>query len=197
MKKSPRHRSRRALAYKAPAPLPIPLLLGLGGGVLITLGLVFKNTVVSMLRKPDDILKAVAEIDPENNPTLQRGAPPAPKPTDTWCNKFVALVTAKLGAPIPFGKWGTLANDQIEWLDAGNDGWYQLPSAQAAQDAALEGKVAVATWFNLSGGPGHIALVLPVPGPSVRIAQAGATNFNDGSVSNGFGSKLPTFYAHA
>lgn len=151
--------------------------------------------VKSMPRTTQDIFNAVAKIDPKNNPALQRGAPPAPKKTDTWCNKFLAWVTALLGCPIPFGTWGTLANAQILWLADGNDGWYQAASREDAQAAALLAHVVIATYFNPNGN-GHMALVLPIEGP-MQTAQAGAINFNQGDIEDGFGSIEPVFYIHA
>lgn len=168
-----------------------------GGGVLLAgVAFLMRNKIVSALRTPQSILDAVAEVDPENNPDLQRGAPPAPKATDTWCNKAVAWITAKLGTPIPFDTWGTLANAQIAWLAAGNDGWYEINDMGDAQAAALAGKVVVVTYSN-PNGPGHIAIVLPIVGDTLQIAQAGATNFNQGSLAQGFGSLPIRFFAHS
>ncbi len=142
------------------------------------------NVVTSAFRTPQSILDAVAAIDPEHNPDLQ------PDDGATWCNKFVMLVTAALGAPVP----SDLANGQGEFIQGGNDGWYPASSAAEAQAAALAGKVVVASWINL-GGHGHIALVLPISGP-IQIAQAGAHNYNQAPLSWGFGTKQPAFSVH-
>lgn len=148
-------------------------------------------------RTPKDILNAVAEIDPEHNPELQPGAPPAP-PGGTWCNKFIYQLMTKLHVPfIEWGPYGTLVNDMIAWVDAGNGGWFPVADRYAAQALALQGKIAIATYFNLSPGDhGHIAIVLPIPGSPVQTAQAGATNFNQGTIGDGFGSIQPIFYGH-
>lgn len=143
-------------------------------------------------RTPEDIRRAVREIDPEHNADLQPGAPPAP-PDGTWCNKFVAWATSALGAPVPFGEYGTPVNAQVVWLQAGNDGW-RVTDAAGAQAGALAGKVALATYFNPQGH-GHIALVLP-EASELRIAQAGRTNFNDGPLARGFGSAPVVFFVH-
>ena len=143
-------------------------------------------------RTPQDILAAVARINPKSNPALQPGAPPAP--TDgTWCNKFIAWVTAELGAPVPYGEYGTPANAMIAWLAAGNSNWRPATREEATR-YALAGKVALAGYFN-PGGHGHIALVLPYAEP-MRIAQAGRSNFNNGALSDGFGQLPVTFYVH-
>lgn len=143
------------------------------------------GVVTAVFRTPQDILNAVARIDPERTPELQ------PEDGLTWCNKAALLFAKALGVPLLSG----LANAQYAWLDAGNEGWYPAGSASAAQAAALEGKVVFASWYNF-GGHGHIALVLPIAGPTVMIAQAGKTNYNEAPLSWGFGSKRPSFYVH-
>lgn len=178
----------------------VGLILGIKGAVEgQSIGDEFSNTVnqvkFSAGRTPQDILAAVADIDPANNPILQRGYLGAPN----WCNHFCALVTAALGCPVPYGQYGTRINDIITWLDAGNGGWYQLgTSATAARDAALQGQVVLATYFNMNPPPndsGHGALVLPLEGTPM-IAQAGARCFNQGTIAQGFGAIQPVFYAH-
>jgi hypothetical protein len=151
------------------------------------------NVVTELTRTPQDILDAVAAINPENNPDLQPGAANEYGTVGTWCNRFIALVTEALGAPIPYGTAGMRANDQIDWLGQGNGGWYPTSKA-GAQAAALAGHLAVATYRNLNGS-GHLALVLPIPG-AMQIAQAGAHNYNMASLASGFGSIQPIFFAH-
>lgn len=161
-------------------------------GALLLLGAVF--VVRQKSRTPDDILKAVAEINPEKNPDLQPGAPPAP-PGGTWCNKFVAWVTSALGAPVPFGEYGTHAYAQIQWLDAENDGWKHSTEISARENAA-RGGVSIATSVS-SAVPGgaHLALVLPNR-DETRIAQAGAHCYNDVPLVKGFGALPVVFYEH-
>ncbi len=106
----------------------------------------------------------------------------------------MARVTARLGAPLPFGPYGTLVNDQIKYMDAGNGGWYPIASRDQAQLNALAGKLALPTYYNLAGH-GHIAIVLPFDG-AMQIAQAGAKNFNRGALAAGFGNIQPIFYGH-
>lgn len=164
----------------------------MGGAGLLVAAAFSKNKVISMLRTPQDILQAVAEVNPAGNPVLQPGQiNGVPTAGITWCNKFISLVTAKLGVPIP----QMLANDQADWLEDGNGGWLRVLDAQSAQIAALKGQVAVAVWHNLNGH-GHSSLVLPISG-AVQIAQAGKTNFNQGSLAKGWGSIQPAFFVHA
>lgn len=148
-----------------------------------------RNAVLTVARTPQDIIDAVADIDPQHNPDLQPGTLGDGL---TWCNKFMWLVLGELGVNIPFAP--TNANDQIEYLAQGNDGWQEV-TRDDAQIAALNGNVAVATYFN-PGGHGHLALVLPYGGP-MQIAQAGASNFNKGALASGFGNIQPVFYVHA
>jgi hypothetical protein len=144
-------------------------------------------------RSPQDILDAVAKVDPAHNPTLQSGYLGQPN----WCNRAVYLLCSELGVGIIFGEYGTRANDQIAWLDAGNGGWFQVSSKDEAQRLAMEGYVVLATYFNMMpGASGHMALVLPLPG-TMQIAQAGKRTFNRGSLAQGFGAIQPVYYAHS
>jgi len=170
-----------------------PWVLALGGAGVAAVGAFFalrepvSEAIAAATRTPDDILRAVAKVDPEHNPILQPGYYGV---GTTACNFFIAMVTKELGCPIP----QLLANDQADWVAAGNDGWYPTTKA-GAQSAALMGQVAVAMWHNL-GGHGHASLVLPYPG-AMMIAQAGRTNFNLGTLAQGWGSIQPAFYAHS
>jgi len=140
-----------------------------------------------------DILDAVAYVDPEGNATLQRGYLGQPN----WCNRFVHLVADYLRVPLIWGEYGTRANDMADWLDYGNADWFRVGSGAEAQALALDGFLVLATYKNwMPWQSGHIAVVLPIAG-SIQIAQAGATNFNQGSVTKGFGSIVPAYYAHS
>ena len=176
-----------------------PLLAGGGAFAAIAVAIArtqnpIKESILSAVRTPQMILDAVADIDPEDNPELQVGYLCA---GCSWCNKFMYLVTAALGAPLPWGEYGTLVNEMIDYVDRGEGGWYPLSSATQAQQEALAGRIAIATYRNLNpGAHGHMALVLPIAG-AVQIAQAGMRNFNQGSVAKGFGFIQPIFYGHA
>lgn len=142
-------------------------------------------------RDPGAIFAAVARVNPAQNPTLQRGYLGQPN----WCNRFVHLACDELGVPMIWGEYGTKADDQIAWLDAGSDGWFQVGNKSEAQNLALEGYVVLATYYNFLGS-GHMALVLPLAG-TMMIAQAGKSCFNQGTLAAGFGGINPVFYAHA
>lgn len=164
------------------------LVLGLKGA-----GVFEPQFIPGPSRSPQDILNAVAAVNPEGNPTLQRGYLGQPN----WCNRFLYLVCSQLGVPMLYGEYGTRANDQVEWMDDGNDGWFPIIDAADAQAKALEGYLVAATYYNLNPfGSGHVAVVLPLAG-AVQIAQAGARVGSRMTLSAGFGSIQPVFYGHA
>jgi hypothetical protein len=176
--------------------------LVIGGGIIAGIAIFlnrFKTAAYELApgvfqRDPSEILFAVQVVDPGHNPELQPGAVPAPV-GGTWCNKALYLMLRQLGINLPWGDYGTRANDLIAWIDASNDGWYPI-SESDAQAAALNGTVVVATFYNF-GSEGHLALVLPISAPEIQIAQAGRHTFNQGNLSDGFGRIRPNFFAHA
>lgn len=64
-------------------------------------------------------------------------------------------------------------------------GWKKV-SPQDACAAASLGQPSLVTWYN-PGGIGHIAVVRPSTYPDLRIAQAGASNFINGVISDAWG----------
>ena len=118
----------------------------------------------------------------------------------TWCNIFVNDVTRALACEVPhwwLGKELT-ANDMLKWLgdERGlRHGWRSCNTEDAIARASL-GFPTVVVWAN-PNGPGHIAILKglqdrPVP----LIAQAGATNFERGTVLEGFGPRQVLFFPH-
>jgi len=122
---------------------------------------------------------------------------------ETYCNIFIWDVTRAMGAEIPhwvdqdnnptvLGKGIELdANAVIQWLQT-QESWKTV-EPQRAQELANHGFPVVVTWLN-PGSIGHIAVVRPGQyslnqGPT--IAQAGGTNFNHGTVAQGF-QRLPS-----
>jgi hypothetical protein len=151
---------------------------------------IVKTTAQSAVttRTPQDIFDAVAAIDPEHNPELQPGA----NGGADWCNKFIYLVLTKLGVYMPIN---TLANAEVQYMLDSPD-WTQV-QADDAVAAALQGQVAVATYYNPTPGrSGHVALVLPIEG-GVQIAQAGGHTYNQIPLAYGFGSYPVQFFVHA
>lgn len=65
-------------------------------------------------------------------------------------------------------------------------GWKVVTPAEAGEEAS-KGHMTIVTWLN-PGGIGHIGVIRPSVFPNLRMAQAGASNFVDGSVAQGFGS---------
>lgn len=74
-------------------------------------------------------------------------------------------------------------------------GW-EMVSPVEAGNAASKGFLTVVTWVNVGpdgvyetkdDGIGHIGVIRPSMFPNLRMAQAGASNFVNGTVANGFG----------
>ncbi len=132
---------------------------------------------------------------------------------DTHCDAYVSDCTKAMGceippwayedrSPSPPGEGGELsANGSILWLRAGgtDGGWRKLKGATEALERAIKGYPVAACYYN-SGGIGHVAMVRPgQPDPirGIPVAQAGARNFDDGFLLDGFGSYGPIeFWTH-
>jgi putative intracellular protease/amidase len=133
----------------------------------------------------------------------------------THCSQFVAAVADRLAIPLlrpPEHGVVLLANAQYDWLaaDAGKRaGWVALKDGAAAQAAANDGRLVLASLKNPEATrPGHIAVVRPgtkdagllaQEGPDVM--QAGGTNALRTSLRKGFGNHKKeydqiAFYAH-
>jgi hypothetical protein len=135
----------------------------------------------------------------ERNPRYRRGRQGR---NETYCNLFVADASQALGAPIPLwlaedsgGRRYLNANAMQAWLlGAGAALGWQPVSADEAQQAANEGRPAVASWKNpRPEHPGHIAMLRPGACPvgaerGPRIAQAGRHNYQSTDAVVGFGS---------
>ncbi len=110
----------------------------------------------------------------------------------TKCNKFVEDACELLGVHLPKG---LLAREQIAWLfsDAGSkEGWSEL-KADEAKLAADRGQPVVVCWTNpIPEQSSHIGMLRP----KMRLAQAGRSNFSDGSVAQGFGSRVVRYAVH-
>ncbi len=126
--------------------------------------------------------------------------------SNTHCSAFVAATCLQLDVYIlrpPEHETKNLANAQADWLAAkGADlGWRHIKSELDAQHLANKGKLVVAAFKETNPDRnGHIAIVRPdtqsleairLEGP--RIIQAGATNFNNTSVKEGFKHHLGAF----
>jgi hypothetical protein len=148
-------------------------------------------------RNPDLYSAVIDQFAVEKNPRYRRDQQGK---GETYCNIFIWDVTRAMGAEIPhwvgqennssvLGKGIELdANGVIRWLQV--QGEWQEVGPERAQDLANQGFPVVAAWLN-PGGIGHIAVVRPgvyssVQGPT--IAQSGGTNFNHGTVAQGFQS---------
>lgn len=143
---------------------------------------------------------------------------------NTYCNIFGWDVTVAMGAELPhwinratnepytydtsktYAENAEVArelnaNSVADWArDYGpNYGW-RPATGQEAQAAANAGKPTIGVWKN-TGGIGHVIVVRPNPNNDgeIHIAQAGASNYNHGTLSNHASSKFRNgvvFYVH-
>lgn len=115
----------------------------------------------------------------------------------THCSLFVAAVCWKLHAPMLDPPPQTfLSNRQQDWLlkEGKDKGWTELRDGVDGQRLANRGVLVVASYRNPNPKKaGHIAVLHPAPvslravaadGP--RITQAGAHNYRETDVENGF-----------
>lgn len=127
---------------------------------------------------------------------------------ETYCNIFTWDVTRAMGVEIPH--WVDVngngvpvgsrvgrelsANGQIRWLEqhGPSRGWRTVSAAEA-QSMANGGHPTIASWYN-PRGIGHVGMVRP--GENLALAQAGARNFNDGTIADGFGNRSVVYYVH-
>jgi hypothetical protein len=116
----------------------------------------------------------------------------------THCNEFAQDALKNLG--VPQGKYPTgMANSMNTWFNTQGpkNGWRKVSAAEA-QQLANQGKPTVASWKNPTGVHGHIGMIRPgeLKNGSPTMAQAGGTNFNKGTVRQGFGSKQPEYFVY-
>lgn len=128
---------------------------------------------------------------------------------DTWCNIFTWDVTRAMGAEIPHwvelqtgapvkaGKGSELRVDGMRhWLDGYGPkyGWRRCTRLEAELAAELGHPTVVLDQAE------HVAVVVPVQGAKgIRITQAGASNFADGTLEQAWPAKtIPKlqFYTH-
>lgn len=108
----------------------------------------------------------------------------------TKCNKAAEAFADAMSVHMPKG---LLARQQIEWLASPSSrlmGWFEVNST-TADDYAELGHPVFACWMNpIPEQSSHIAMMRS----KGRIAQAGARNFNDGSIAQGFGDRQVRFF---
>lgn len=159
-------------------------------------------------RNATTYLRVVSQFKVESNPRHRW------RNNNTYCNIFVWDVTRAMGAEIPHwvdangapvgvGKGRELnGNGTADWLIriSSRYGWKEV-GAEQAQQFANQGHPTVAAWLN-PGGIGHVAMVVPgtysaTLGPAA--AQAGARNFTQGTIAEGFGKQrlgLVRYWTH-
>jgi hypothetical protein len=111
---------------------------------------------------------------------------------ETFCNVFLADVTAALSAPVPL----FLANAQVAWLkEMGKAKGWSMVDAHKAEVLVNEGYPVVAGWSN-PRGHGHVAIGCPSNEPGMHVAQAGSSNFTCRPIERGFGHTPFLLFAH-
>jgi hypothetical protein len=130
---------------------------------------------------------------------LPSGKPLTRPGRHTHCSAFVAAAAERVGIYIlrpPEHSPVLLANAQNAWLheDGADEGWRELPNAEAAQAAANDGELVLASYLSRRPDtPGHIAIVRPAARSAEAIAadgplviQAGTVNSSAISLREGF-----------
>ena len=158
-------------------------------------------------RDPDAYSKVLHQFDVTTNERYKKVVRNGK--TLTWCNIFVWDVTIAMGCEIPHyynpntgektasrvsGEYLEMTADRMaNWLrDFGpSNGWEKI-SASDAQKFANEGYPVVVA----APGGGHVAMVCPSRAEGPMITQAGANNFEEKPVKNGFGSLTVEYYVH-
>lgn len=149
------------------------------------------------------LLERVIDQFPLAHPRYQRNSAGF-----TQCNIFLNDITRALGCEVAQVEQGSRgpheldANAQIQWLMSRGllfHGWREVAQPIARQRAD-DGYPVAATWLNL-GGIGHVAVGTPAPlgTPAdgiLWVAQAGASNFRRGHVTQGFGPRPLRIFTH-
>ena len=133
---------------------------------------------------------------------LPNGKPLTRPGRHTHCSAFVAAAAEKVGVYIlrpPEHSAVLLANAQNAWLreDGAAKGWRELPNAEAAQAAANEGELVVASYLSRRPDtPGHIAIVRPAARSAEEIAADGPLVIQAGTVNSAAISLREGFAGH-
>lgn len=146
----------------------------------------------SATRSPEALRDVVAQLAPEKSRRYQRRDVDGNGTMETFCNFFVRDALAGLGIHLPKMR----ANEMVDFFAKAKD-WREVFAFEAAARASA-GFPVVVGWKNPNGPVGHVGLVMPtVPGQhGVRMAQAGRTNFSNGTVGQGFGDLPVRYWAH-
>lgn len=124
-----------------------------------------------------------------------------PATIETHCDRYVNDVCDAAGVILPAIWRGRelSANGTLDWLAGEGVGYEWAPvSMHQACAFADEGQIVIVGWRNPGPGSGHVAIVLPSPLGTLRIAQAGKRCFFDRPLAEGFGTHGPLlFFAHA
>lgn len=157
-------------------------------------------------RSADAYREVLADLDVEKRARYQRRASDGA----TWCNIYVWDATKAMGCEIPHyydpntglecreaGVYKEMGAIRMrEWLEnfGSQHGWIECDQATAIAMANKGMPTVVAATTT-----GHVGMVVPQNegDTDVMISQAGASNFNYGKQSNGFGKHSVKYFYHA
>ena len=145
-------------------------------------------------RSPQLLLQILAEHQVRGFGRYERRDVTGDGKAETFCNVHACDVAEAMGVVLPRKR----ANELALWLPSlGRDFGWEKATEHAARAAADEGMLALAVWFNPTGGPGHIAPLEPSLGvPGLWVSNVGAFNAIRCSLGRAFGSAAVDLFVH-
>jgi hypothetical protein len=111
-------------------------------------------------RSPERLAFIVAQFQLETAERFRKRDTDGRPGDETFCNFAAVAISAAMSAPLPQMR----ANAIALWLEGQSldeaSQWEEI-NEHTAQAMADEGQIAVAVWANPTGGPGHIAVLVP------------------------------------
>ncbi len=148
-------------------------------------------TLACTPRSPENLKRVIDELRLETEPKYQPEVFPGVG-RRTKCNYAAEDFLEAMGLHIPKRM---LARRQIQWLKSSaglGEGWL-VNTRKMADLFADQGLPVLVCWINPNPDiSSHIAFMRSAG----RIAQAGVTNFSDGPIKRGFGTRALEFYVH-
>jgi hypothetical protein len=143
-------------------------------------------------RSSENYKRVLDSLDVEHNARFQKRDITGDGRDETFCNWLVADACGLLEVHLPKG---LKAREQVIWL-AGSDGklagWFECQAKDAGEHANL-GHPTIAGWVNPDPErSSHVAMLRS----SGRVCQAGARNYNDTPILNGFGVRAVRYFTH-
>lgn len=147
-------------------------------------------------------LEVVDQFKVDSDPRYVRRDITGDDKPETFCNIFATDVAKSMGVLLPHWWMGKELSANYLWFwlhEHGPDyGWEGPLSPHVAQAQVMVGAFTIAIWHNPSGGPGHVAVVLPVATEDESnpwVAQAGAKNYARVKLSSAFPKITPELWS--